>query len=82
MHCNGFMKRLHVQILHIFFNFILSTIMNYMYTLKHKAEIITMPSLMVIYSLVWVYFLMKMNDKDDFRERLAHGKDIALLRLF
>lgn len=56
--------------------------MNYMYTLKHKAEIITMPSLMVIYSLVWVYFLMKMNDKDDFRERLAHGKDIALLRLF
>lgn len=81
MHCNGFMKRLHVQILRIFFNFI-STIMNYMYTLKHKAEIITMPSLMVIYSLVWVYFLMKMNDKDDFRERLAHGKDIALLRLF
>lgn len=52
------------------------------YTLKHKAGIITMSSLMVIYSLVWVYFLMKMNDKDDFRERLAHGKDIALLRLF
>lgn len=79
MHCNGFMKRLHVQILHIFFNFI-STIMNY--TLKHKAEIITMSCLLVIYSLVWVYFLMKMNDKDDFRERLAHGKDIPLLRLF
>lgn len=52
------------------------------YTLKHKAEIITMSCLMVIYSLVWVYFLMKMNDKDDFRERLAHGKDIPLLRLF
>lgn len=40
----GFMKSLHVQILHIFFNFI-STIMNY--TLKHKAGIITMSSLMV-----------------------------------
>lgn len=79
MHCNGFMKSLNVQILHIIFNFI-STIMNY--TLKHKAEIITMSCLMVIYSLVWVYFLMKMNDKDDFRERLAHGKDISLLRLF
>lgn len=52
------------------------------YTLKHKAEIITMSCLMVIYSLVWFYFLMKMNDKDDFRERLAHGKDIPLLRLF
>lgn len=79
MHCNGFMKSLNVQILHIIFNFI-STIMNY--TLKHKAEIITMSCLMVIYSLVWFYFLMKMNDKDDFRERLAHGKDIPLLRLF
>lgn len=52
------------------------------YTLKHKAGIITMSSLMVFYSLVLVYFLMKMNDIDDFRERLAHGKDIALLRLF
>lgn len=27
-------------------------------------------------------FPMKMNDKDDFRESLAHGKDIPLLRLF
>lgn len=52
------------------------------YILKYKVGIIIMLSLMVIYFLVWVYFFMKMNDKDDFCERLVYGKDIVLLRLF